>query len=297
MRGSNVVQYILVRGDLELNMGQVAAQVAHASLAPLTNMIRNNLCSSPQHVFDSETLRWIEGPFNKIVLKVPSKARMLDIMERLYADGIQYEKIMESTMGGELTCIGLKPYDKGRVAPYFRGLRLLDNLKYIGNDQIYPHLYHRPRRQKQGKPVSAVVDGRSVSPSLFSYSVQDIARAPQGTNGSRFILHVDLGHLVEKFGSYYNRVLRNLRSHGGTGNDFMDSLKKHSLSDNLPRNDPRYNAFLLSSYYEELLRAVLPEKREKGVVITSLDGIFTEGPDVKIHGGCHVLNPGSSPEY
>ena len=121
------VQYIVVRRDLidKLGVGTLVTQVSHASMAPLTNKLRENLNKTIEDLFDNETKQWIIGRFTKIILEVPDKSSLLNITERLFADGIDFVKIEEFTLGGELTCIGLKPYNKGRVAPYFKGLSLL----------------------------------------------------------------------------------------------------------------------------------------------------------------------------
>jgi len=114
-----VVQYILVRKAIaeKLGKGALSAQVAHAAMAPLTKRIAKG------EGFDSEIMEWVKGTFVKIVLGV-SDGEMAELFERLYCDGIEYHKIHESVLN-ELTCVGIKPYSKGRVAPYFARLKLL----------------------------------------------------------------------------------------------------------------------------------------------------------------------------
>jgi len=116
-----VVQYIIVRKDLakKLNRGMLAAQVAHASLAPITRRIQARNLD-----FDPEFLAWIDVSFAKIILEAPTP-KLYGIMSQLFSDEIEYHPIYESTLDNTLTCIGLKPYDKERVAPYFKDLQLL----------------------------------------------------------------------------------------------------------------------------------------------------------------------------
>ena len=128
MGKNHYVQYIIVRKDVidRYGIGVLASQICHASMAPITEQIR---AAEPKttidSVFDKETSSWINGIFNKIVLEVPNLQSMGKLTERLYHEGIKYSEIHESSLDGELTCIGLKPYNKGRVAPYFKNLKKL----------------------------------------------------------------------------------------------------------------------------------------------------------------------------
>lgn len=267
---NRIVQYILVRRDLvdKLGEGVLATQVSHASLAPITKQLRGNSNEVLENVLDKETKRWVEGSFVKLVLEVPDKSKLTEIMQRLYADGIKYEKIQESTLDGELTCIGLKPYDKGRVAPYFKGLPLLgSNKKYTNR-------------------ISAFVDNEITDTSKVGYSVLDINQREHEKNGSRFILQVDMDYLIKRYGPQFNNTMKEFREHGGTGNDFIDSLEDCSLELNLRENNREFNHYLLEDRYDSLLDTLL-KKGEKTITITSLDGIFTNSSEVYIYGGCH----------
>lgn len=128
MEINHYVQYIIVRKDLidKYDNGIMFAQACHASMAPITEQIRNsNSTATLDEIFDKETKEWINGKFNKIILQVPNKDSLLDIMELLDSDGIKYSKICEGNLDNELTCIGLKPYNKGRICPYFKKLEKL----------------------------------------------------------------------------------------------------------------------------------------------------------------------------
>ena len=75
-------------------------------------------------LLDQETADWLKGVFIKYVYEVPNLGVLHMLMDRLASDGIKYVPIRESKID-QLTCIGLKPYNKGRVAPYFKALKLL----------------------------------------------------------------------------------------------------------------------------------------------------------------------------
>jgi peptidyl-tRNA hydrolase len=124
------VQCIVVREDIiqKYGFGFVAAQICHASMAPITNQIQKNPSLPMDQVFDRFTKEWVLGCFVKLVYGVPSLQKLHMVMDRLDSDGIDYAKIIESKIN-DLTCIGLKPYDKGKVAPYFKDLQLLGGKK------------------------------------------------------------------------------------------------------------------------------------------------------------------------
>ncbi len=79
-------QIIIVRRDLNMSPGKLAAQVSHASMAFLTNMIRKNVCDissvEPERVisyvqFDIDTWdNWINGIFTKIICEAKNKYQL-----------------------------------------------------------------------------------------------------------------------------------------------------------------------------------------------------------------------------
>ena len=130
-------QIIIVRKDLNMSKGKMAAQVAHASMAFLTNVIKN--CSNisrfdpsyydcgfyiPKNLYED----WICGSFTKVILEAKNKHQL----EKVYKianelglkEGIDYfpikdncytelkpEEVDENGVGRTLTCIGFIPLD------------------------------------------------------------------------------------------------------------------------------------------------------------------------------------------
>ena len=136
------VQYIVVRRDLidKFGFGFMAAQMCHASVAPITNAIKkldfddglldSNNVYSIGGTIDEALFDWCFGRFVKYVYEVPDLNALTDLCDRLSKGNIQFYGITELVNKDEkkvnqTTCIGLKPYDKGRIAPYFRNLQLL----------------------------------------------------------------------------------------------------------------------------------------------------------------------------
>lgn len=147
-------QIIIVRKDLEMSPGKLAAQVAHGSMAFLTSAIRNPRYTSPrtkgmltlfgselqegwkdiigydfEYVFDKDLYeQWINGAFTKCVLQAKNKTQLLKAKSMAESLGMQEgvdfflihdncytELTPEDEDGRTLTCIGFAPMDAERI--------------------------------------------------------------------------------------------------------------------------------------------------------------------------------------
>lgn len=116
-----IVQFIIVRTDLNMTHGKMAAQVAHASLKSVLPY------QNDQHVKS-----WLSGKFTKIVLRVKNFNQLRKLCDNFKADGIIHKEIWDlclteiqrETESGTLTCVGLKPIPKSLVPKYINGLQL-----------------------------------------------------------------------------------------------------------------------------------------------------------------------------
>lgn len=138
-------QIILVRKDLGLSPGKLAAQVSHGSMAFLTNMIREkaypaewtgiNTTRNDADIYMCELKfnrslyeQWIDGEFTKCVLQAKNKNRLLKAKTMAEEMGmlegkdfwcihdnchteLEPEEVDENGVGRTLTCIGFKPMD------------------------------------------------------------------------------------------------------------------------------------------------------------------------------------------
>ena len=139
-------QIIIVRRDLDMSIGKTSAQVAHGSMAFLTNIIRNNVTELTkngyfilnesdmedendlvyrcEYDFDKDLYeQWINGEFTKVVLQARNKNHLLKaktIAEELgMKEGEDFFLIKDNCHtelepeedGRTLTCIGFKPMD------------------------------------------------------------------------------------------------------------------------------------------------------------------------------------------
>lgn len=119
-------QIIIVRKDLDMSHGKMAAQVSHGSMAFLSHFIRDNVDSSGHvdgHIDEGILHEWIEGIFTKCVLKAKNKNHLLKAKtmaeEMGMVEGKDFWLIKDSCLtelepeedGRTLTCIGFKPMD------------------------------------------------------------------------------------------------------------------------------------------------------------------------------------------
>ena len=124
-------QIIIVRKDLHMSHGKMAAQVAHASMSFLSWFIRDN-ADEDGHIdawFDKGILDyWLNGIFTKVVLQAKNKGQLekavalaneIGLVENfdyfLIRDNclteLDPEEIDEDGVGRTLTCIGFRPMD------------------------------------------------------------------------------------------------------------------------------------------------------------------------------------------
>lgn len=133
---TDIKMVIIVRKDLHCRAGKIAAQVAHASMKVILDMM---MVIEPYPLVEHWTLKlrkdsalydWLSGHFTKIVLYVDSLEEMESIEKSAKELGIPTAKIIDA---GKTefhnvptpTCVALGPYD-GEVLN-----RLTGHLKLI----------------------------------------------------------------------------------------------------------------------------------------------------------------------
>lgn len=135
-------QLIIARKDLNMSPGKLAAQVSHASIAFLTNKIKQaakdktidgkmyyiTFMPIDTKIYDD----WICGSFTKIVCEAKNKYQLEKVINKAkelgMLEGIDYflikdnclteltsEEIDENGIGRTLTCIGFRPLPDGIV--------------------------------------------------------------------------------------------------------------------------------------------------------------------------------------
>ena len=124
-------QLIIARKDLHMSAGKLAAQVSHASMAWLSNLIRRSrgaaIIEDEKYTFTVEIEKdiveqWLNGIFTKTVCEAKNKNHLLKAVamaeEKGMKEGVDFFLIYDSCLtelepeeedGTTLTCIGFKP--------------------------------------------------------------------------------------------------------------------------------------------------------------------------------------------
>ncbi len=112
-------QAIVIRSDLQLGKGKLAAQASHASLSSYQKVKKA----------DSETAdEWENEGQKKIVLKVGSEEELLALYERVKKE-IPCALIRDAghtqVEPGTITCFGAGPAEESLINKYTKELKLL----------------------------------------------------------------------------------------------------------------------------------------------------------------------------
>ena len=122
-------QLIIARKDLHMSAGKLAAQVSHASMAWLSNLIRQAPWVNSDNVYkvtfdiDADIYdQWLNGIFTKTVCEAKNKNHLLKAVamaeEMGMKEGVDFFPIHDACLtelepeeedGTTLTCIGFKP--------------------------------------------------------------------------------------------------------------------------------------------------------------------------------------------
>jgi len=117
MSNNELVMYFLVRNDLGMSKGKIAAQVGHAV---------QDLCINCPRIVLGE---YIKGCHPKIVLKVESLEKLLEIDKTCQQLMIWTEKIIDvgktEVEPNTITVLGIGPVKKDRVRKILGNLKLL----------------------------------------------------------------------------------------------------------------------------------------------------------------------------
>ncbi len=116
----NLKQAIVVRADLKLGKGKIAAQCSHASLASYFVVNRK---------FPDLAKDWVNSGMKKIVLKVSSESELNEFFKKCKMNEIPCEKIRDAghtqIKPGTVTCFGAGPWDEEEIDKVLGKLKLL----------------------------------------------------------------------------------------------------------------------------------------------------------------------------
>jgi len=110
-------QVIVVRSDLKMGKGKLAAQVAHASIA---SFLKANFLVKR---------KWLKEGMKKIVLKVNSEKELLEIYEKAKNAKLPCEIIRDAghtqLEPGTITALGIGPAEDEKIDKITGNLKLL----------------------------------------------------------------------------------------------------------------------------------------------------------------------------
>ena len=120
-----VKQVIVMRKDLQLSKGQMVAQGSHASIAFLTDLIKE-YNGEPLLLTEAQK-EWVYGTFYKVCLSVDSEKELLDIGYQVVILGLSVKYIEETTGFDKptFTCLAIGPDYSSKIDPVTKHLKLL----------------------------------------------------------------------------------------------------------------------------------------------------------------------------
>ncbi len=113
-----------------MSKGKMVTQGAHASIAFLTNKMKDNL-SNPEALWwvnlSQAEKEWVYGTFFKVCVGVDSKKELLDIGYNAVMMGLSVKYIEETTGFDEptFTCLAIGPDYSSKIDPVTKHLKLL----------------------------------------------------------------------------------------------------------------------------------------------------------------------------
>ena len=121
---SEAKQVIVVRKDLGMSSGKIAAQVAHASSWALLSLIKKKFITvddtgswAPEFPDEhtDDVISWLNGSCPKIVVYVNSEQELMDLVEQAKTTNVPMSIVKDEGRTeipkGSITCIAIGPAD------------------------------------------------------------------------------------------------------------------------------------------------------------------------------------------
>ena len=129
----NVKQVIIVRTDLDMPIGRIPSQVAHAAIKIFTDRMEIHEDGNTDEPYfakisgvTSEMKEWLTESFTKVVLKVHSQEELLTIKSDAELLGLPNAIISDGVKGKtEYTALAIGPAFNDKLDPLVKGLKLL----------------------------------------------------------------------------------------------------------------------------------------------------------------------------
>lgn len=126
----DVKQVIVVRRDLSMRKGKLAAQVAHASMKFLIVNDESNRNDVIQTKLNEEEVEWLHGSHTKIVVGVDSEQELRDLVLKAKLADVEVHTVIDegrTEFNGvaTLTCAAFGPCLSSTLNPLTGHLKLL----------------------------------------------------------------------------------------------------------------------------------------------------------------------------
>lgn len=131
MANNEPKQVIVMRKDLNMRKGKIAAQSSHASLGAILNYGGKIHEETLTLTIDNYAVReWLEGRFTKVCVSVDSEEELLDIHQKALLNKLNVKLIKDAGLtefGGipTYTCLAIGPEYPDKVDPITGHLKLL----------------------------------------------------------------------------------------------------------------------------------------------------------------------------
>ena len=117
---SEIKQVLVIRADVKMGRGKIAAQASHASLMSYLIVERT----------DSEVAsKWLEEGEKKIVLKIGGEAELMELYRKLKSEKIPCAMVTDAGLTevppGTKTALGIGPWYGDKVNKFTAVLKLL----------------------------------------------------------------------------------------------------------------------------------------------------------------------------
>jgi len=142
LKNEEVKQYIIVRTDLNLSAGKLAAQSAHACLKVFFDKFEHtqiclksgaDLVYGLVYIPSEAEMQWIKGKFTKITKKVKNENQLIKVYEQAKEAGLNASLIKDSGLygleGENYTAVAVGPNYVEDCEPVVGKLQLLTDLK------------------------------------------------------------------------------------------------------------------------------------------------------------------------
>jgi len=122
MKNSNFKfkQVIIVRTDLQMKKGKIAAQVAHASISAM---------EKTRNFHKNWVKKWLNEGQKKVVLKVNSEEKLLELKKitdiRKLPNALIRDRGLTQIPAGSITALGIGPCPNEMIDPITNKLQLL----------------------------------------------------------------------------------------------------------------------------------------------------------------------------